>query len=249
LILFQKFKRVEAEYSEVKSALDYLQNEMASLKDVTAGTEARTRNLKSLMEVISKKQSQLERALDSNSRCLDTDLKFNIYQVRSVSERLLELISAFGNDGLNKTRVDMTFQASGSQLTTGLANVYAQFKAKFLGAEEQNRAESEVFSAENRAVFKRLFTYSEFRDQKGLFDQFVRASKEIQSRLNELAKMGRGQNRYAETRSLAGDLAGSLEACKVADASELTKYSEVLVQDAKKIRDLKPEIAEVGCLF
>jgi len=200
------------------------------------------------MEVISKKQSQLERALDSNSRCLDTDLKFNIYQVRSVSERLLELVSAFGNDGLNKTRVDMTF-IGGSQLTTGLANVYAQFRAKFLGAEELNRPESEVFSAENRAVFKRLFTYSEFRDQKGLFDQFVRASKEIQSRLNELAKMGRGQARYAETRSLAGDLAGSLEACKVADASQLTKYCEVLVQDAKKIRDLKPEIAEVGWFF
>jgi len=234
----------------VKSALEYFQNEIANFKEVTSATEVRSRSLKNLLELIGKKQLFLEKALDSSIRCLDTDLKFNICQVRSVSERLLELIGSFGNDGLNKTRVDMTFQASGSQLMNGLANVYNQFKAKYLVAEElvNSRTNVEVFSAENRAVFKKLFNYGEFRDQKGLFDQFVKVFRKIQSKMSELNKMNRSQSKYSDIRSMGDTLVKSLQMCKEADRCDLVKYCDLLLQDAKKMKDLRPEIAEV-CLL
>ena len=64
----------------------------------------------------------------------------------------------------------------------------------------------DVFTAENRAVFKKLFSYAQFKDQKCLYDQFVQVYKEIKIKLFELNKMSRNEANYGDIRVLAIEL-------------------------------------------
>lgn len=240
------FKRVETELNEVRAAIGFLTHEVNALKEITMTTGEKSRGLKDMMGIIQKKQMHLEECLDQNSSCLDTDLKFNVCQVRSVSENLMELIGSFGNDGLNRTRADMTFQDN-QNLSGGLGEVYSQFKAKFL-VEDASRICGGYFTLENRNLFMKLFGHSEHMDQKNLFENMVEAYKEIKIKLGELNRMSRNLVKYNDIQSLNDELGESLRICREIDSGELRNYVEILMQDLKKIRNLKPEVKEIDGL-
>lgn len=156
----------------------YLEKELSSLKEITSTSHQKSRQLKNHMQAISQKQLELEGFLDETSKSLESTLQFNTCQIKSVSEDLLELIINFSSDQLNKTRADSTFQTNNSSNlnqstllnTNGLAQTYSQFKAKF---QTNTHTYDDEFTPQNKVVFKKLFDYTEFKDQKELFNKFV----------------------------------------------------------------------------
>lgn len=255
LASYMTFKRVETTYKELKSNLVYLEKEINALKEVTSTTADKSRELKELNQMINEKQLKLDQLLDENTQSLDSTIQFNICQMKSSSEALLELINAFNSDQFNKTRSDMTLQSNMTTLNNqnqfnlnpnNLIQQYNQFKLKFQAVNNQRVDE---FTPENRSSFKKLFNYAEYKDQKGLFDQFLSVFKKIKTDLVELDKLNRNQSRYKDIKQLTMDLGESLKQCQSIDMNELFKYIELLSQNTQKINDSRPVIEEIEKLI
>lgn len=218
------------------------------------------------MQSICEKQIQLDQLLEKSTQSLDSKLQFNICQIKATSESLLELISIFNN--CQSANSNQTFQ-SGNQTTvfqpnmTNLTNqtqlqqqqnaflttnclvqTFNKFKSKFQ-LDNQSPVDQSEFPPETRQLFKRLFSYSEYQDKKGLFDQFVQAFKRLKSELAEIDKLNKSQSRYENIKLLTSSLTESLNKSTSIDSNELFKYVDLLTQNAKKIEETKPELDEV----
>lgn len=157
------------------------ESEIESLRKETSSTREQSANLKEIVSTIHVKQENIDQLLEENSHTLESTLSFNICQLKSTSESILELINEFNMDQLNKTRSDTTYQSALQSNLTGLSTTnnfsstsllqtYTLFKEKF---QVELKQEQDEFTDKNKAAFKILLNWNDFNGQKCLFENLT----------------------------------------------------------------------------
>ena len=228
---------------------DLLDKEMSYLKEKVSMIQQKQKRLNELSYAINEKQLQLDEILYENKSFLNSKLQANILQIKSVSEALLESIGSFNSDQINKTRSDMTFQSNqtncsmnSAQTNNSLVQAYAQFRSRF---QLDNPQRVEHFSPQNKQLLERMFNFSEIKDQKCLFEEFMIVFKHIKRQILDLDKFARHKSRYNGMQELTVDLKNSIAHCHSNETNELNKYVGLLNQNLKTLRDSRKHLLQV----